>query len=97
MKMVVKIYAMIWALVLVSALGFYAAGEFTALTGIAYGFIFFGLIFMGMLAILPSTFHNEHHSKSKPRKPVQVPAEVSHQAVELKTGMIEVSPAVKIA
>jgi hypothetical protein len=59
--MIVKIYAILWALIGSSAALIFAAGYFTVLMTIVYGFICFGMTFMGMLAVLPATFHVEHH------------------------------------
>ena len=51
--MLVKAYWMTWGVVAVAALVFFAAGSFTTLTGVVFGFIAFGLTFMGMMGVLP--------------------------------------------
>ncbi len=57
--MIVKVYGMIWAFIATVAALFVLTGNFTELTGVVFGFISFGMIFMGMMGVLPSTIgHN---------------------------------------
>ena len=51
--MLVKAYWMTWGASTVAALAFFAAGSFTMVTGVVFGFIAFGLTFMGMMGVLP--------------------------------------------
>lgn len=57
--MVLKIYGMLWALIAVTALLLLATGNFTLLTLVAFGFVSFGMIFMGMMGVLPTSM--SHH------------------------------------
>jgi hypothetical protein len=50
-----KIYGMLWALIGVMALLLLITGNFTQLMLIGFGFVAFGMIFMGMISVLPST------------------------------------------
>lgn len=65
--MIVKIYAMIWALIALSAAAIFLSGNFTQFTAVVFGFISFGMIFMGMMGVLPSTMG--HHAPAKRQKP----------------------------
>ena len=51
--MLVKGYWMTWGVVGLAALLLFAAGSFTMLAGVVFGFIAFGLTFMGMMGVLP--------------------------------------------
>src|SRR5690349_5805164 len=50
----VKLYAALWGCLLMIAGGLALTGNFTNMTAVAYGFISFGMIFMGMMSVLPS-------------------------------------------
>lgn len=52
--MYVKLYAAVWGLLLFIAVALAVTGNFTIMTAIVYGFISFGMIFMGMMSVLPS-------------------------------------------
>jgi hypothetical protein len=52
-NMLVKVYWMTWGVLGLAALFFFAAGSFTMLTATVFGFIAFGLTFMGMMGVLP--------------------------------------------
>ena len=67
--MLVKMYWMAWALTAVAALMVLVAGYFTLMMATIFGFIAFGLVFMGMIGVLPSMV-----SHPAPPKPVAVPA-----------------------
>jgi zinc transporter ZupT len=62
--MILKIYGSIWALGLVLAAVLYFTGNLTPIMHVVFGFLSFGAIFMGLLAVLPATeFHGptENH------------------------------------
>ena len=61
--MVVKIYALIWILGALAAGVLFLTGNFTAYVNILFGFLSFGAIFMGMIAVLPLT--ETHHAPPK--------------------------------
>ena len=52
-NMLVKVYWMTWGVVGLAALLLFAAGSFTMLAGVVFGFIAFGMTFMGMMGVLP--------------------------------------------
>src|SRR5437868_13470880 len=52
-NMLVKVYWMTWGVIGLAALLLLAAGSFTMLISVVFGFIAFGMIFMGMIAVLP--------------------------------------------
>ena len=62
--MLTKIYMMLWFAVLFTAGAIFVTGSFTMLTAVVFGFITFGLVFMGMMSVLPATVAH--------RKPVQM-------------------------
>jgi len=61
--MVKRIYELIWGLVALAAVVFYWTGGFDAKTAVVFGFICIGLIFMGMMGVLPVTVHQHLHPK----------------------------------
>ena len=61
--MVTKIYGLIWALGVLAAGILYLTGNFTPMVNVLFGFLSFGAIFMGMIAVLPLT--EVHHSPTK--------------------------------
>ena len=62
--MIVKIYAMLWiALAFITAI-LYFAGSLTLEIGIVFGFIAFGMVFMGMIGVLPTLA--SHPTPAKP-------------------------------
>ncbi len=63
--MIVRIYEVLWlAIVLVGALLF-VAGQLTLTVGLVLGFVAFGMVFMGMMGVLPATI-----SRPTPAKPI---------------------------
>ena len=50
-----KFYAFLWILTAMVAAGFLIAGTFTMVTLVWFGFIAFGLVFTGMMCVLPGT------------------------------------------
>ena len=79
--MLVRIYWSTWALVALAAGVLFAAGMFTMVTVVVFGFLAFGLTFMGMMNVLPSTV--AHPSSPKPAKAEPKVAETVRQpAVE---------------
>ena len=71
----VKLYWTLWAIIGTTALLLWASGNFTMLTLVGFGFVSFGMIFMGMISVLPSTV--VHHAvPAEPKvKPAKVKAE----------------------
>lgn len=55
MNILVKLYATLWAIILLTAGGLFVTGNFTMFTAVVYGFITFGTTFMGMMCVLPIT------------------------------------------
>lgn len=64
--MLVKIYWTLWAAVAAVAAILLVTGNFTMLTVVAFGFVSFGMIFMGMISVLPATV--VHHGPPQPAK-----------------------------
>lgn len=53
----------IWGLTAALAGVLYLTGHFSKLTLVAFGFVCFGLIFMGFMSVLPTTVGHNLHSK----------------------------------
>jgi hypothetical protein len=53
--MLTKIYAGLWMVCLVTAGVFYLTGNMTMLAVVGFGFVAFGMVFMGMMGVLPAT------------------------------------------
>jgi hypothetical protein len=57
-KMLTKIYFALWALYFVAGAVLFLTGSLTSITIVAMGFIAFGMVFMGMMAVLPTAVHD---------------------------------------
>lgn len=68
--MYVKIYTAVWLAVAIAAALFFVTGNMTPVVVVAFGFLAFGLTFMGMMSVLPSTVG--HHAPAQ--KPVKIGA-----------------------
>ena len=53
--MLVKMYWTLWAVIAALALLVLITGNFTMLMLVVFGFVAFGMIFMGMMSVLPAT------------------------------------------
>jgi hypothetical protein len=53
--MLTKFYTSIWVVIAFAAAFLFLTGNFTALTAVVFGFIMSGLIFMGMMSVLPAS------------------------------------------
>lgn len=62
-KIMLKIYALIWVLGALAAGAFYLTGNFSPIVNVVFGFLSFGAIFMGMIAVLP--YVTTHPSQTK--------------------------------
>jgi hypothetical protein len=63
-----KLYWTLWAFIALTALLLVATGNFTPLTLVAFGFVSFGMIFMGMINVLP-TVVGPHAAPVEPKQP----------------------------
>ena len=61
--MLVKMYWTVWAVTAFAAAMFYVTGNFTPVVGITFGFVAFGVVFMGMIGVLPSMASHPAPSK----------------------------------
>ena len=52
--MLLRIYQLMWALTAAAAGIFWLSGNFNMLTAVVFGFVCFGLVFMGMMSVLPT-------------------------------------------
>lgn len=57
-----KFYSYIWVLFFAAAALFWVLGQFTMLTLVVFGFCTFGLIFLGMLCVLPGMVTHSHEA-----------------------------------
>ena len=62
--MLVKMYWMVWAATAIAALMVFLTGNFTLMMATIFGFIAFGLVFMGMIGVLPLMV--SHPARPKP-------------------------------
>ncbi|MEO8043151.1 MAG: hypothetical protein ABI646_11105 [Acidobacteriota bacterium] len=71
--MLVRIYWLIWALLGVVSLIFFAAGELTPLVLVTLGFFAFGMTFMGMMGVLPTIVGHATHPAPVKAEPARIP------------------------
>lgn len=77
--MLVKIYWMTWGVIGAAALLLFAAGVFTQLTAVVFGFIAFGMVFMGMMGVLPvMVSHPAPVLEKKAKQPKLQPMTATH-------------------
>jgi hypothetical protein len=74
----VKPFLMICGLTALAALLFFVTGNFTMLTAVVFGFIAFGLTFMGMMNVLPIAV--THTTPAKVEEPTPAPVQVEANA-----------------
>ncbi|HBR58118.1 MAG TPA: hypothetical protein DEA22_11740 [Blastocatellia bacterium] len=55
--MLTKIYFTVWFLVLLTLGAFFVTGSCTQFVMVVFGFIAFGMTFMGMISVLPTAVH----------------------------------------
>ncbi len=56
--MLTKIYIVLWFLIAAAAAALYVTGSMTEMVVVLFGFICFGMVFMGMLSVLPTAVHD---------------------------------------
>ena len=56
--MLTKIYLALWALLVAAFAGVYVLGNMTAEAWVVFGFVAFGMVFMGMISVLPTAVHD---------------------------------------
>lgn len=52
--MLIKVYSVIWIVSVLAAVGFAVSGHFHSYAMIVFGFVWFGLSFMGLMGVLPT-------------------------------------------
>ena len=71
--MIVKTYAMLWLAMALLAAVLYVFGSLTMTAGIAFGFVAFGMVFMGMIGVLPILVTVDRHDRPTEEK-IKAPA-----------------------
>ena len=70
--MSIRFYSYLWMIFWAAALLLWLVGAFTMMTAVVFGFTAFGLIFMGMMFVLPSNVHHEPvHEEANSKPPVE--------------------------
>ena len=64
-----KFYSFLWLLYFVSAGVVWLGNVFTMLAVVIFGSIAFGMVFMGMMCVLPGAISHPAPEKAKPPKP----------------------------
>lgn len=60
--MLIVVYSALWIISILAALIFLVTGNFHSYAMIGFGFVWFGLSFMGLMGVLPIWVgHNLHH------------------------------------
>ena len=67
-----KFYSYLWITFFAAAILVFLAGSFTMLAGVVFGFVAFGLVFTGMMCVLPGQVGHDHEAsivkaESKPQ------------------------------
>lgn len=67
--MLIRLYEISWLVFFLALLLIFATGYLTPMAVVVFGFIAFGLVFMGIMGVLPSqvghSLHHEHIPKAK--------------------------------
>lgn len=74
--MILRIYWFICAIIALAALAVFAIGSFSMMAGVIFGFIGFGVLFMGMIAVMPIWISHpvERHDPTIEKSAGTVPA-----------------------
>ena len=72
--MIVRIYWSLWILTALSAVILFLVGGLSMVAAVVYGTIAFGLIFMGMIGVLPNLATHPSEAPAASPKPVAEPA-----------------------
>lgn len=56
--MLTKIYIALWFILAALAATFYVTGNLTEPVVVLFGFFAFGMVFMGMISVLPTAVHD---------------------------------------
>jgi hypothetical protein len=75
--MLAKAYLYSWFVIGATFVLVFVSGNMTALALVIFGFIAFGMVFAGMMNVLPGTIADAHHAA----KPEPVPTEPSRGPV----------------
>ena len=62
-----KIYSLVWVAFAVVAAILWLGGVLSLFIGVVFGFIAFGLVFMGMMCVLPGIYHPTHTLPAEPK------------------------------
>ena len=81
--MLVKIYGALWLVLLAVAAIVAVTGNFTMLASVWFGFVAFGMVFMGMMGVLPAIVSEVTHKAPTPPRPAEDPAQRSTSIPEL--------------
>lgn len=77
--MILKIYKALWLVGILMAAGVYFAGMMTEMMEVIFGFLTFGMVFMGMISVLPVTISHPELGKRSEKVEAQASApSVSH-------------------
>ncbi len=86
--MLVKLYVMLWAFGIAAAVLFFLTGNLTPVSAVVFGFLTFGMVFIGMMNVLPSTVGHNAPVKIKEEKAEAVPAKVKEAKVSPTTAPV---------
>jgi hypothetical protein len=76
-----KFYLSLWILAAAAAVMTFFAGAMTMFALVVFGFLAFGLVFIGMMCVLPSSVAHQHELEHTIEpKPVKQPKEKAQKA-----------------
>ena len=87
--MIVRIYWSLWILTAVSAIILFLIGELSMMAAIVYGFIAFGLTFMGMIGVLPNLAAHPVEATIASPKPVVSSKPVAEPMTTERVGVLK--------
>ena len=86
-----KFYAALWVVYFAAAAICWISGMLTLLTVVEFGFVAFGLVFTGMMCVLPTQVAHAHEMTSKPG-PVKRSANAAANKRPSRLATAEASP-----
>lgn len=87
--MIVRIYWSLWILTAMSAIILFLIGELSMMAAIVYGFIAFGLTFMGMIGVLPNLATHPVEAPIASPKPVVSSKPVAEPRTAERVGVLK--------
>lgn len=87
-----KFYNFLWVLYFVSAVVMWLSGVLTMLAIVVFGFVAFGLVFIGMMCVLPGAVSHPTPEKARMAKPEKAMKKAPQRQAKAASGFSAYRP-----